>query len=81
VPETVLLALRVVKAPELAAVFPIEGGDARYVEKPVPDTVLLADNVVNAPVDGLEPPIGVASMVPPSMLMDAIAPLLFTLRA
>ena len=39
-----------------AAVPPIAGGDARYVEKPAPLTVLLADRVVNAPVFGVVAP-------------------------
>lgn len=41
-----------------AAVPPIAGGEARYVEKPVPLTVLDAASVVNAPVFGAVDPIG-----------------------
>jgi len=45
-----------VKVPAAGAVPPIAGGDARYVENPVPDTVLDADRVVNAPAAGVPPP-------------------------
>ena len=44
------LTVNCVKVPAAAAVPPIAGGDAKYVENPAPLTVLLADNVVNAPV-------------------------------
>jgi len=48
VPLTVDDALKVVNEPAAAAVPPMAGGLARYVEKPVPDTVLDALNVVAA---------------------------------
>jgi hypothetical protein len=41
--------IRVVNVPAAAVVPPIAGGEAKYVEKPVPDTVPDADRVVNAP--------------------------------
>jgi hypothetical protein len=62
VPETVLDAASVVKAPVLAVVLPIAAGAARYVDrydaKPEPDTVLDALRVVNAPVLAVVLPIG-----------------------
>ena len=47
---------KVVNEPAAAAVPPIAGGEARYVENPVPLTVLDADNVVNAPAAAAVPP-------------------------
>ncbi len=58
------VADRVVNDPAAAAVPPIAGGDAKYVENPVPLTVLDADNVVNAPVDAVVAPIDMLFMVP-----------------
>lgn len=51
------VADKVVNAPAAGVVPPIAGGDARYVEKPVPLTVLLAARVVNAPAPGVVDPI------------------------
>lgn len=45
-----------VNDPALAAVPPIAGGEAKYVENPVPETVDDADKVVKAPVDGVVAP-------------------------
>jgi hypothetical protein len=47
---------RVVNVPAAAAVPPIAGGDARYVENPVPLTVDEAARVVNDPVAGVVAP-------------------------
>jgi hypothetical protein len=52
-----VVAVSVVNAPVLAAVPPMAGGLARYVEKPVPDTVLLAESVVKLPAAAAVPPI------------------------
>jgi hypothetical protein len=54
----------IVKDPAAGAVPPIAGGDAKYVENPVPETVLDADNVVKAPVDAVVAPIGVLLILP-----------------
>lgn len=58
----------VVNFPVFAVVPPIAGGDARYVENPLPLTVLLADSVVNAPVEAVVDPTGpgAAKVAPPS---------------
>ena len=74
-PETVLEALNVVNAPAAAAVPPIAGGDAKYVEKPVPDTVEDALKVVNAPVLAVPLPIapGEANVAPPNELALRLA--------
>lgn len=45
------------KVPAAAAVPPIAGGEARYVEKPVPETVDDALSVVNAPAAAVDCPI------------------------
>lgn len=71
-----LVAVNEVKVPAAAAVPPIAGGDARYVEKPVPETVLDADKVVNAPAAAAVPPIagGLARYVlkpVPETVLDA----------
>jgi len=76
VPETVLDADSVVNAPAAAAVPPIAGGDAKYVEKPVPLTVLDADNVVNAPVDAVVAPIDILLIVPVVPELMVIVPVL-----
>lgn len=57
------------KAPLFAAVDPMAGGVARYVEKPDPLTVLLALRVVKAPVEAVVDPIGpgAANVAPPSV--------------
>jgi len=47
----------VVKVPAAAVVPPIAGGEAKYVENPVPETVEDADNVVNEPAAAAVPPI------------------------
>lgn len=52
----VLVDVSVVNLPLAAAVPPMAGGDARYVEKPEPDTVEEADNVVNDPPAAAVPP-------------------------
>lgn len=51
------------------------GGEARYVENPVPLTVLEADNVVKAPVLGVELPMvpGIAQ-VPASRVVALFVP-------
>jgi hypothetical protein len=59
------VARNVVKVPAAAAVPPIAGGLARYVEKPVPDTVDDAESVVNTPVEGVVAPIDDALIVVP----------------
>lgn len=46
-----------VNVPAAGVVPPIAGGEARYVENPVPETVELADKVVNDPAAAAEPPI------------------------
>jgi len=53
---TVLLVVSVVKEPVFAAVPPMAGGLARYVENPVPETVLDALSVVKEPVFGVLAP-------------------------
>jgi hypothetical protein len=65
-----VFAVTVVNVPAAAAVPPIAGGEARYVEKPVPVTVLDALSVVNAPVEGVVLPIGPgeANVAPPSVV-------------
>jgi hypothetical protein len=66
-PRVVLpVAESVVNEPAAAVVPPIAGGEARYVEKPVPETVDEADKVVNAPV------LGVVAPTVPLILMDAV---------
>ena len=64
-----LVAWSVVNLPAAAVVLPIDGGDARYVEKPAPLTVLLAESVVNVPVDAVVEPTGpgAANVAPPSV--------------
>jgi hypothetical protein len=59
----------VVKLPAAAAVPPIAGGDARYVENPEPLTVLLAERVVNAPVDAVVAPTLALLIAPPVMAL------------
>jgi hypothetical protein len=46
------------------------GGDARYVEKPVPLTVEEADKVVNAPVEAVVAPTEALFTVPPLIAGD-----------
>jgi hypothetical protein len=64
-----LLAIRVVKAPVLAAVLPIGPGEAKRAVKPAPLTAPLADKVVNTPDPGVVPPIGpgAANVAPPKV--------------
>ena len=57
-PDTVLDALRVVKAPVLAVPVPNGGGVAKSDEKPPPLTLLETDSVLKAPVFGAIAPIG-----------------------
>ena len=45
---------RLENLPAAGVVPPMAGGDARYVEKPVPDTVDEADNVVKAPAAAVD---------------------------
>jgi hypothetical protein len=69
-PQVSLVSFSVVNVPAAAAVPPIAGGEARYVEKPVPLTVLDALSVENAPVEAVVLPIGpgAANVAPPSVL-------------
>lgn len=72
----VLVACRVVNFPDDGVVPPIAGGDARYVENPVPLTVLEALSVVNAPLEAVVFPIGPGdeNVVPPRVdaLIDVL---------
>lgn len=52
----VLVACRVVNLPLLAAVLPIDGGEANNAVNPAPETVLPAESVVNAPLFAAVPP-------------------------
>jgi len=65
----VLVAWRVVNFPAPGVVVPMDGGDARYVENPVPLTVPDELRFVKAPVEGVELPIdpGEAKVAPPSV--------------
>jgi hypothetical protein len=54
--EIEVVAVAVVNFPVDAVVPPIAGGEAKYVEKPVPETVDEADSVVKAPEPALVDP-------------------------
>ena len=70
------VADKVVNEPAAAAVPPMAGGDAKYVEKPVPLTVLDAARVVNAPVEVVVAPIDMLLIVPvvPELIVIVPAP-------
>jgi len=75
VPRITLDAFKVVNDPAAAAVPPMAGGLARYVENPVPDTVLDALSVVNAPVFAAVEPIAGGldrSSVPPRVRLPEL---------
>ncbi len=76
-----LVPVSAVNDPAAGADPPMAGGEAKYVENPVPLTVLEAERVVNAPVLGVELPMvpGMAQ-VPASRVVALFVPVPDTVR-